>query len=55
MNLSLMRGVVDGLQMSGMEAVLDPQPEMCCVIIRHMKPAVERDTSSTSVAEKVTP
>jgi len=55
MNLSIMRGVVDGLEMSGVEAVLDPQPETCCVVFRQMKPAVERDTSSTSVAEKVTP
>lgn len=34
MNLSLMRGVVDGLRVSGIEAVLDPQPGMCCVLFR---------------------
>jgi predicted ArsR family transcriptional regulator len=40
MNLSIMRGVVDGLELSGMEAILDPQPEVCCVVFRPMKPAV---------------
>jgi predicted ArsR family transcriptional regulator len=34
MNLSLMEGVVDGLRVSGIEAVLDPQPGMCCVAFR---------------------
>lgn len=34
MNLSLMSGVVEGLHASGIEAVLDPQPGMCCVSLR---------------------
>lgn len=34
MNLSLMTGVVAGLQVSGIEAVLDPQPGKCCVSFR---------------------
>lgn len=34
MNLSLMEGVVEGLRVSGIEAVLDPQPGMCCVSFR---------------------
>jgi predicted ArsR family transcriptional regulator len=31
MNVELMRGLVDGLPVGGIEAVLDPQPGMCCV------------------------
>jgi hypothetical protein len=34
MNLSLLQGVLTGLQSSGVEAVLDPQPGMCCVAFR---------------------
>lgn len=34
MNLALMRGVVEGLQPGGIEAVLDPQPGWCCVAFR---------------------
>jgi predicted ArsR family transcriptional regulator len=34
MNLSLMQGVVAGLRLGGVEAVLDPQPGMCCVAFR---------------------
>lgn len=34
MNLSLMQGVVEGLRVGGIEAVLDPQPGMCCVSFR---------------------
>ncbi len=34
MNLALMRGLMDGLQMSGIEAVLAPQPGRCCVVFR---------------------
>jgi predicted ArsR family transcriptional regulator len=34
MNLSLMQGVVDGLRVGGIQAVLDPQPGMCCVSFR---------------------
>lgn len=31
MNLSLMEGVVEGLEMTGVRAILDPQPGRCCV------------------------
>lgn len=34
MNLDLMQGIVEGLQVHGVEAVLDPQPGMCCVAFR---------------------
>lgn len=34
MNLDLIRGVVDGLEVPGVRVVLDPQPEMCCVALR---------------------
>lgn len=34
MNLSLMQGVVAGLGAGGIEAVLEPQPDMCCVAFR---------------------
>jgi len=34
MNLALMQGLVDGLPMSGIEAVLDPRPGRCCVVFR---------------------
>jgi predicted ArsR family transcriptional regulator len=34
MNLSLLRGVVRGLAGSGLKAVLDPQPDRCCVVLR---------------------
>jgi predicted ArsR family transcriptional regulator len=34
MNLSLMQGVIAGLQVQGIEAALDPQPGMCCVVFR---------------------
>ena len=34
MNLSLLRAVLDGLRASGVSAELDPQPEMCCVVLR---------------------
>jgi predicted ArsR family transcriptional regulator len=33
MNLDLIRGVVDALEVPGVRAVLDPQPEMCCVAL----------------------
>lgn len=36
MNLELMRGVVDGLQAHGIQAMLDPQPGMCCVAFRQV-------------------
>jgi predicted ArsR family transcriptional regulator len=34
MNLSLMDGVISGLRATGIEAELDPQPGMCCVVWR---------------------
>lgn len=34
MNLSLMRGVIRGLAGSGLSAVLDPQPDRCCVVLK---------------------
>jgi predicted ArsR family transcriptional regulator len=34
MNLSLMDGVIAGLRATGLEAELDPQPGMCCVVWR---------------------
>lgn len=34
MNLALMQGVVQGLDLSGVKAVLDPRPSMCCVALR---------------------
>ena len=34
MNLSLMQGLVSSLQVHGIEAVLDPQPGMCCVVFQ---------------------
>ena len=36
MNLSLMDGVIAGLRASGIEAELDPQPGMCCVVWRRI-------------------
>jgi predicted ArsR family transcriptional regulator len=34
MNLALMEGVVDGLDLPGVKPVLDPKPGMCCVTLR---------------------
>ena len=34
MNLSLLEGVLQGVQARGMRAVLDPQPPSCCVVVR---------------------
>ena len=34
MNLRLVHGMVSGLGEAGLEAVLDPQPELCCVALR---------------------
>jgi predicted ArsR family transcriptional regulator len=34
MNLSLTRGIVDGLGATGYEPELDPQPGWCCVVLR---------------------
>lgn len=34
MNLSLMNGLVEGLGNSGLHAVLEPQPGMCCVALK---------------------
>jgi predicted ArsR family transcriptional regulator len=36
MNLSMMQGVLEGLGASGLEAVLEPKPEECCVAFRAM-------------------
>ena len=33
MNLSLLRGVIRGLSGSGLRAILDPQPNRCCVVL----------------------
>jgi predicted ArsR family transcriptional regulator len=33
MNLSLMEGFLDGLRVSGVTAILDPQPGTCCVAL----------------------
>jgi predicted ArsR family transcriptional regulator len=34
MNQALVKGVLEGLGCSGLEAVLDPQPDLCCVTAR---------------------
>ncbi len=34
MNLALMEGIIEGLDVPGVEPVLDPQPGMCCVALR---------------------
>ena len=34
MNLALVEGLVDGLQLPGARPVLEPQPGMCCVCVR---------------------
>ena len=34
MNQALVQGVLEGLACSGLEAVLDPQPDLCCVTAR---------------------
>jgi predicted ArsR family transcriptional regulator len=34
MNLSLLRGVIRGLSGAGLTAVLDPQPDRCCVVLK---------------------
>jgi predicted ArsR family transcriptional regulator len=34
MNLALLEGVVDGAQLPGVTAVLDPKPGMCCVALK---------------------
>jgi predicted ArsR family transcriptional regulator len=38
MNLSLQQGMLSGLQTSEVEAVLDPQPDMCCVALKQKAP-----------------
>lgn len=40
MNLALLRGVVDGLQVQGIAATFDPQPGMCCVTFQPVQCAV---------------
>jgi len=34
MNLALMQGFVNGLRLAGIQAVLEPQPRLCCVKLR---------------------
>jgi predicted ArsR family transcriptional regulator len=34
MNLALIDGVVEGLDLTGVKPVLDPKPGMCCVALR---------------------
>jgi len=34
MNLALLEGVLQGVEARGMRAVLDPQPQSCCVVLR---------------------
>ncbi len=34
MNLALLRGMLDGLGATTLQAALDPQPGMCCVVLR---------------------
>ena len=34
MNLSLLRGVIRGLSGAGLTAVLDSQPDRCCVVLK---------------------
>ncbi|MCA1832905.1 MAG: helix-turn-helix transcriptional regulator [Actinomycetota bacterium] len=34
MNLSMMKGIVEGLRAKHIEAVFDPKPGMCCVVFR---------------------
>jgi predicted ArsR family transcriptional regulator len=52
-NLSMMQGVVDGLQMSGIEAVLDKVPDMCCVVFQQVKPAPKRSNHKTVIENEV--
>jgi hypothetical protein len=39
MNLELMNGLVDGLERSALEPLLDPAPDRCCVRLRKATPA----------------
>jgi predicted ArsR family transcriptional regulator len=41
MNRSLIGGMVDGLNLPGWQAVLDPQPGHCCVAVEEHQPATE--------------
>ncbi|MGH2725049.1 MAG: helix-turn-helix transcriptional regulator [Actinomycetota bacterium] len=38
MNLEAMRGVLDGLRATGLEAAVDPGPDTCCVLFRRRGP-----------------
>ena len=42
MNLSLLRGVIRGLAGAGLTAVLDPQPDRCCVILKTRRTSTPR-------------
>lgn len=39
-NFALMRGVAAGLQLKGIEAVLNPQPGRCCVTFEPVRPSL---------------
>lgn len=41
MNEALLAGVVRGLKISGCSAILDPQPGMCCVVLRQQRTALD--------------
>ena len=43
MNLRLVQGMVNGVGEAGLEAVLDPRPELCCVALR---PEGSRDAAA---------
>lgn len=45
LNLDFVRGVVDGLGFSGVEASLAPAPDRCCVSACASAPAPDRDTA----------
>jgi hypothetical protein len=34
MNVALMEGLLEGLELDGITARLDPQPGMCCVVLQ---------------------
>jgi predicted ArsR family transcriptional regulator len=38
MNRSLIEGIIDGIGVASLEAVLEPTPEECCVVLRRRRP-----------------
>ena len=34
MNLAMIEGVIDGLELKGVIAAFEPQPDTCCVALR---------------------